>query len=73
MDLSHGSNVDLDADSRGAVAADFDRDGDLAVEMDLPVKGGVTSAQIAYAFQLWELGLGEFTGFVREYPGSATP
>jgi len=29
VDLSHGSNVDLDADSRGAVAADFDRDGDL--------------------------------------------
>lgn len=28
VEMSHASGVDLDADSRGAVAADFDRDGD---------------------------------------------
>jgi hypothetical protein len=60
------SDVNEWNETRRFIKLYLDRDGDLAVEMDVPVEGGVTSQHLTYVFEVWDVGLNEFVGFVQD-------
>jgi hypothetical protein len=39
------------------------QDGDLAIEMDLPAKGGITSGEIRYVLEIWDAMLNHFADY----------